>query len=103
MTHEAQDGEICQGNRRADLKILGDKRKLGVKPTSVTQSVINLISLRLSPDAYLIKKNSDCNGKDILIPGNGNRYKDRQDVSMKVVNIAPITLQFALTYYFCIR
>ena len=32
MAHQAQDGERCQGNRRADLKILEDKGKLGVKP-----------------------------------------------------------------------
>ena len=35
MTHNAQDAERCQGNQRADMKILGDKGKLGVKPAGV--------------------------------------------------------------------
>ena len=45
-THEAQDGERCQGNRRSDLKILGDEGKLGVKSTNVTRGRGNLIIVR---------------------------------------------------------
>ena len=57
MTHQAQDGERYQGNGRADLKILGDKGKLGINPRGVTRGAGNLIIVRLTPDVFLIKKN----------------------------------------------
>ena len=59
MAHQAQDGERRQGNGRADLKILGDKGKLGMKPTSVTRSPGNLIIVRLNSNVFLIKNASN--------------------------------------------
>ena len=53
MTHQAQDGERCMGNQRADLKVLEDKGKLGLKPTGVAQGAGSLIIVRLNPDAFL--------------------------------------------------
>ena len=45
----------CQGNQRADLKILGDNDKLVIKPIGVAQCAGNLIIVRLTQDAFLIK------------------------------------------------
>ena len=52
----AQDGERCQGNRRTDLKILGDMGKLGVKPTGIALGAGNSIIVRLTANAFIINK-----------------------------------------------
>ena len=55
MAFRAYTERRCQGNQRADLKILGDKGKLGAKLTSVARGVGKFIIARLTPDAFPIK------------------------------------------------